>query len=132
MSDTALLYKRVIALVAVLVVVYWLAQRAFGNTVESFASTMKEMNDIHQVVTSLNEHEYALSHNMKELVSVLVRALSQWGYELISIGESLHYSLSDITIRNIATKRFYRFKSVTFLPNPLNGFEIRKIIFEVY
>ena len=123
--------RRLVA-VAMIVVMYYMAQKAFGHEVtESFTPHSKDMDDLHEVLTSLNEHEYALSYNMKEFIDVLKRALCQWGYELVSVGDSLHYSLSNITIRHVATRRFYTFKSVTFLPNPLNGFEIHKVLFEV-
>lgn len=86
-------------------------------------------HDVHAVIGSLNERDYALTPNMTKMINVIQNILQKAGYELVSIGESLHYSLKDVIVRHIDSGVFMVCKSVTFLPNPVTGLEVEKMIF---
>lgn len=92
------------------------------------APLRREMGDLHATMPSLNEHEYAWTEATEQLYSSLQALLGKHGFELITIGETLHHSLRDVTVRRKATGEFLTLKHVTFLPDPATGARVAKIL----
>lgn len=115
-------------IVAAVILVVALCYAARGKTVEGYSHATQ---DTYEVIESLNDHPYAFTAQMQKLLQNLNLMLRGSGYELISIGDTQHYSLINVTIRHIASGRFSTCKSIMFLPNPNNGHEVGKILIDL-
>ena len=94
--------------------------------------------DVQEVVDTLHgvsDETYlglgALTHGMQTLTQILNELLSRHGFELISIGDSLHYTLKDVTIRHVPSGQFLKCNVVTFMPSPSTGLFSGRILFDM-